>query len=210
MSKCKICHTAYVDYEGYVCDTCRKCNSEQIISDLPSKHRSYKTSQKDLYEGVVRYYRQYDDQQSFWIKFFKSLILSSQFNVSNHVSSFQLYENQNYVKNTKLENACKEVIVNGAILSGFLNDNNTVRVIGKMNRKGSIIATDVINVSSGSKIKRRGIYSANAVRIATLTFAVPLIILFNILSNSMPTEWTFLIIFMLLIWFKFFRFRRKR
>ena len=167
MSKCQICQTAYVDH-GMICDACQETIPKSDSNMSKESFEPYSTNGIVPYIGVVKFHRQYESQYSFWFKFIKTLVLSCPLNLSNQVSTFQLYEDQNYSKKPKVEGACKEVIVYGTIISGFLNENNTVKVQGKINRKGSVIASEIFNLSSGSWLKRRGVINALNVRIMTL------------------------------------------
>lgn len=209
MSKCRICQSAYVDH-GMICDACQESIPKNDINMTKESVEPYRAIGLDPYIGVVKFHRQYESQHPFWFKFIKTLILSCPLNLSNQVNTFQLYEDQNYSKNPKVEGVCKEVIVYGTILSGFLNENNTVKVKGKLNRKGTVIATEIFNLSSGSWLKRRGVLNALNVRIMTFVAILIMLGLIHYASTYVPIKSLVIMLAIIGLMLQFARRRSRR
>lgn len=209
MSKCRICQSAYVDH-GMICDACLESIPKNDINMTKESVEPYRANEFAPYIGVVKFHRQYESKHPLWFKVIKTLVLSCPLNLSNQVNTFQLYEDQNYSKNPKVEGVCKEVIVYGTILSGFLNENNTVKVKGKLNRKGSVIATEVFNLSSGSWLKRRGVINAPNVRIMTFITILIMLGAIHYVSAYLPFKSLVVVLTVLGLMFQFARRRSRR
>lgn len=128
------------------------------------------TQNKEEYciEGIVKNFFEQEISTFLVTKVFRSLFRGMPFVLSNTVNTFQVYGARRI--NSGDNRTSTEVIIYGKIARGKLPVNNVVKVWGKKDRYGSVIAKKVYNNTSQTYLKINHSVSPIIIWILFLTF----------------------------------------
>lgn len=224
-AKCAVCGKAIVSKRGQVCIACQvKQNSIQgniPISDIqgtyttgqpqnlqaqqPSYTRLAKTVKKKNtdgeYYGTVHNFQRTEIKKSTIWKWLCALWYGVPYTQSNIQYEFTLYEGDGM--STVGING-HEVVMYGDAGYTLLSDNSVVRVKGKKDKNGVVMASEIIGANTGFHLRPKAAVSPQVVRLLTVACVLLLIIgIFsliglqnidqqtqtaNIVSQNVPTQ----------------------
>ncbi len=132
--------------ENEITDKLDKPNSKKEKSERLTQNKN----EPDV-EGIVKNFFEQEISTFFITKLFRSLFLGLPFTLGNTVNTFQVYKG--WGLNSGDNQTGTEVIVYGKIAKGKLPENNVVKVWGKKDKNGTIIAKKIHNNTSNTYLK---------------------------------------------------------
>lgn len=183
----------------------------------PTKVKKETKQKLEVIKGEVDNFNEEVIQEHFITKWFDSIFKGIPFSRREGViNTFHVYDEVG---------EGHEVILYGKILRGKIGNHNLVKVTGKRDQHGAVVARYVENLNSKTTVSVKGTTSANSVRLFTLLcFIVVLYLVFGVnwvgLINSIVTGtmnlffWLLnallpLIIVIGVLWFGFRKIRRR-
>lgn len=119
-------------------------------------------------QGIVRNVGIGNEKHLGITKYFKSLFTGAPYCSDNFVTTFQVYPDEMGSGFNSSGFACDQVVLYGKLTDGMISDNNEVAVYGHRDPNGCIIASKVINRSSGATMRPQHLTPAWVVRLLTV------------------------------------------
>lgn len=101
-----------------------------------------------LVEGIVRNFKEEVMPGFLIVRWFRTLFMGVPFVFDKTINSFELYSNWGVGKNNSCN--CDGVVIYGRVSRGKPNQDNTIRVWGRREANGTIVASKGFNVNSNS------------------------------------------------------------
>lgn len=196
-AKCAVCKKAIVSQKGQVCITCQM--NQKIVNPAaaevqpPYQSGSAGTEVKNNtfpqsnmryakgYHGTVHNYHQSNVKRSLLWKLWNSCIRGVPFSISDTQYEFTLYEEGN------IGVRGHEVVLYGDAGYSLLSDNSEVIVMGKPDRNGVIIASEISGVNTGFRMRSRNAVPAAVIRILMILLVVVIIAGFVSVNSAAGT-----------------------
>lgn len=190
--KCAVCGKAIVSKRGQVCIACQvKQNSMQGNLNSSGTQEITGTGQQNLqeaqqslytqapqpakkknaareYRGTVHNFQRTEIKKSILQKWLHAFLYGVPYSKSNIQYEFTLYEGDGMTAGINGH----EVVMYGDAGYTLLSDNSIVRVKGKRDKNGVVMASEIIGVNTGFHLRPKAAVSPQIVRILTIACIV--------------------------------------
>lgn len=193
--KCAVCGKAIVSKRGQICIACQvKQNGIQGTytmgqpQNLQSQHPLY-TQQVEIikdgeYYGTVHNFQRTEIKKNTIWKWLHALQYGVPYTKSNIQYEFTLYEGDGM---TTAGINGHEVVMYGDAGYTLLSDNSVVRVKGKKDKNGVVMASEIIGANTGFHLRPKAAVSPQVVRLLTVVCGLLLIVGIFLLTGLQNT-----------------------
>lgn len=198
-AKCAVCGKAIVSKRGQICIACQvKQNSIQgtytmgqpqnLQSQQPLHTQQVETIKDGEYYGTVHNFQRTEIKKNAIWKWLHALQYGVPYTKSNIQYEFTLYEGDGM---TTAGINGHEVVMYGDAGYTLLSDNSVVRVKGKKDKNGVVMASEIIGANTGFHLRPKAAVSPQVVRLLTVMCVLLLIVgIFLLTGLQNPTEIT--------------------
>ncbi len=148
-------------------------NTSEGADDLQTEASKVKKKEKvPLAKGIVTNMHWDIKRQGFFRRWFRSLCKGYPFPIHQRITLFQVFPENTQTSATFSPGNCEQVIIYGEVSIGVISDNNIVEIYGMRDSDNQIIANEVKNLTTGTKIRPNGVMSVVTVWIITVVLFI--------------------------------------